>query len=325
VADVVSLSADSVGLAEFGLGLAEEGGTALPTCLVLGNFDGVHVGHQAILARARVTALRLGVALTAITFEPHPRTVLDPGLDFRLLSTFDLRRRLLAEHGVDRLWVMPFNERIRQMTPEQFMGRLLERLQIQVMVVGPSFSIGKGAEGRLEFLTGYAAGAGFAVEVVAPLNWQGEAVSSTAVRQQLAEGDLEAVRGMLGRPLQVLGEVVHGEGMGRRLGFPTANIQLSGSQALPADGVYVMELSTDSGVTLGAVGSIGMRPHFQGQRRVFEVHCLEDPGDLYGQLALASVLAHLRPQETFVTDMALVERMGRDAEAAAAYLASSPP
>ncbi|MGC1184534.1 MAG: riboflavin biosynthesis protein RibF [Candidatus Dormiibacterota bacterium] len=325
MAEVVSLSSNSVGQAEFGLGLAGEGEAPLPTCLVLGNFDGVHLGHQAILANAREAASRLGVALTAITFEPHPRTVLDPGLDFRLLSTFDLRRRLLAAQGVDRLWVMPFNDRIRQMTPDQFMGRLRERLQVEVMVVGPSFSIGKGAEGRLEFLTKYAARAGFDVEVVEPLDWRGEAISSTAVREQLARGDLEAVRAMLGRPLQVLGEVIHGEGMGRQLGFPTANIQLSDSQALPADGVYVMELSTESGATLGAVGSIGMRPHFQGEHRVFEVHCLEDPGDLYGQLALASVLAHLRPQETFATDQMLVERMGRDAEAASAYLASSTP
>ena len=323
MAEAAGLPPLSAGLADFGLGLGSESETALPTCLVLGNFDGVHLGHQAILAAARESASRLGVALTAITFEPHPRTVLDPGLDFRLLSTFDLRRRLLVAHGVDHLWVLPFNERIRQMTPPQFMKRLEERLQIQAMVVGPSFSIGKGAEGRLDFLTGYAAEAGFVVQVVDPINWQGEAISSSAIRDQLLRGDLAAVGEMLGRPLQILGEVVHGEGLGRKLGFATANIQLSASQALPADGVYVMELGTDQGATMGAVGSIGVRPHFQGQRRLFEVHCLEDPGDLYGQLVLAGVLAHLRSQEVFPTDQALVERMGRDAEAAAAYLASS--
>ena len=193
MAEAAGLPPLSAGLADFGLGLGSESETALPTCLVLGNFDGVHLGHQAILAAARESASRLGVALTAITFEPHPRTVLDPGLDFRLLSTFDLRRRLLVAHGVDHLWVLPFNERIRQMTPPQFMKRLEERLQIQAMVVGPSFSIGKGAEGRLDFLTGYAAEAGFVVQVVDPINWQGEAISSSAIRDQLLRGDLAAV------------------------------------------------------------------------------------------------------------------------------------
>ncbi|HVB53977.1 MAG TPA: riboflavin biosynthesis protein RibF [Candidatus Acidoferrales bacterium] len=322
MAEALSLRLSEVGLAEFGLGSSPEPPTPLPVCLVLGNFDGVHIGHQAILESARREAQRLGVALTAITFEPHPRTVIDPGLDFRLLSTFDLRRRLLVERGVDRLWVIPFDARLMRMTPEAFLDHLRERWQIQVMVVGPTFSIGKGAEGRLEFLRGYAGAAGFSVQVVDPLSWNGEPVSSSAIRHRLAEGELEAVRAMLGRPLLVLGEVVHGEGIGRQLGFPTANVQYSASQALPADGVYVMQLATERGVVHGAVGSIGTRPHFRGLERCFEVHCLADPGDLYGRLALVSVLKQLRPQETFSSDQALVERMSRDAQAAGAYLAS---
>ena len=322
MAEAPSLPLSAGGLAEFGLGLEPDPPAPLATCLVLGNFDGVHIGHQAILAAAREEALRLGVALTAVTFEPHPRTVLDPGLDFRLLSTFDLRRRLLVERGVDRLWVIPFDVRLWRMTPDAFMDRLRERLQIRMMVVGPTFSIGKGAEGQLDFLRSYATSAGFGVKVVEPLTWNGAAVSSSAIRSQLAQGALDAVRALLGRPLQVLGEVIHGEGRGRQLGFPTANVQFSANQALPADGVYVMELTDEQGVTRGAVGSIGTRPHFHGVGRSFEAHCLEDPGDLYGQLVLVSVLQKLRPQETFVSEQALVDRMTRDAEAAAAYLAS---
>ncbi len=309
------------GRADFGLGLDIEPRVKLPTCLVLGNFDGVHIGHQAILAAAREEADRLAVSLTAITFEPHPRTVIDPELDFRLLSTFDLRRRLLVERGVDRLWVIPFDHRLMRMTPDTFMNRLRERLKLQVMVVGPTFSIGKGTEGRLDFLQGYAGPAGFTVRVVDPLEWQGEPVSSSAIRQQLARGSLDAVQAMLGRPLQVLGEVVHGERMGRKLGFPTANVSFSSNQALPSDGVYAMELTSERGVTCGAVGSIGTRPHFGGTERRFEVHCLEDPGDLYGELVLVGVLAKLRDQESFASDRALIGRMVRDAEAAAAYLA----
>jgi riboflavin kinase/FMN adenylyltransferase len=325
VAEAESRPLSAVGVADFGLGLPAETRAPQPTCLVLGNFDGVHIGHQAILAAAREEAHRLGVEVTAITFEPHPRTVIEPDLDFRLLSTFDLRRRLLVERGVDRLWVIPFDDRLLRMTPDAFMNRLQERVLIQVMAVGPTFSIGKGAEGRLDFLEVYAKRADFSVRVVDPLTWHGEAVSSSAIRRHLAHGDLEAVHAMLGRPLQVLGEVVHGEGLGRQLGFPTANVQFAANQALPPDGVYAMDLTTEPGVTHGAVGSIGTRPHFAGVERRFEVHCLGDPGDLYRQLVRVSVLAKLRGQETFNSDQDLVDRMTRDAEAAAAYLASRTP
>ncbi|HEY6537664.1 MAG TPA: riboflavin biosynthesis protein RibF [Candidatus Dormibacteraeota bacterium] len=312
------------GAAQFGLGLPGGDRPRLPTCLVLGNFDGVHLGHQALLRAARVEADRLGLALTAVTFEPHPRTVLDPGLDFRLLSTFDLRRRLLAANGVDRVWVVPFDERLRGLSPDAFMGRLRDQLEIGSMVVGPGFSIGKGAEGRLEFLTGYAAEAGFPVRMVEEQVWRGLPVSSSAIRAQLVQGDLGAVQEMLGRPLQVLGQVVHGEGLGHQLGFPTANIRFAPNQALPGDGVYVMDLTPEGGGPLAAVGSIGSRPHFGGEQRLFEVHCLEAPGDLYGREVLAGVLRRLRPQAAFSSDQALVEQMARDAEAAAAYFASLP-
>jgi riboflavin kinase/FMN adenylyltransferase len=310
--------------AEFGLGHQSIAASPLASCLVLGNFDGVHIGHQAILAAARRQALSLGVSLVAITFQPHPRTVLDPELGLGLLTTFELRRRLLAEHGVDRLWVIPFDAEILKMSPTQFMARVRERLEIKTMVVGPSFSIGKGTEGKLDFIQSYAEVAGFEVTLVDAVRWLGDDVSSSAVRTQLATASVAAVREMLGRPFQVLGEVVHGHGLGRRLGFPTANVQFSPAQALPPDGVYVMELTLEDGVGRGAVGSIGNRPHFGGEERQLEVYCLENPGEIYGQLALVSVLERLRPQQTFVDDQALIEQMVGDVEAAFAYLATKP-
>lgn len=310
--------------AEFGLGHRPDQGAPLASCLVLGNFDGVHLGHQAILAAARGEATRLQVPLVAITFQPHPRTVLDPELGLGLLTTFELRRRLLAEQGVDQLWVIPFNAGILQMSPTEFMERVINRLEIKVMVVGPSFSIGKGAEGKLDFLQSYAGRAGFGVTVVDAVSWKGADVSSSTIRSQLAAASMAAVSEMLGRPFQVLGEVIHGHGLGRRLGFPTANVQFSPAQALPPDGVYVIELTLEDGITRGAVGSIGDRPHFGGTERQLEVHCLEDPGEIYGQIALVAVMERLRPQEIFSSDQALVERMVRDAAAAAAYLAAMP-
>jgi riboflavin kinase / FMN adenylyltransferase len=318
VAEAASLQA------EFGLGHQPDHAAPLASCLVLGNFDGVHLGHQAILSAARREAGRLGVPLVAITFQPHPRTVLDPELGLGLLTTFELRRRLLAEHGVDQLWVIPFDAVILRMSPSEFMERIVNRLAIKVMVAGPSFSIGKGTEGKLDFLEGYAARVGFGVTVVETVSWRGADVSSSAIRKQLAAASMGAVREMLGRPFQVLGEVIHGHGLGRQLGFPTANIQFSKAQALPPDGVYVMQLTAQDGVTLGAVGSIGNRPQFGGTERQLEVHCLQDPGEIYGQTALVSVLERLRPQETFASDQALTEQMVNDAKNAAAYLASKP-
>jgi riboflavin kinase / FMN adenylyltransferase len=318
VAEAASLKA------EFGLGHQPNHSSPLASCLVLGNFDGVHLGHQAILGVARGEASRLGVPLVAITFQPHPRTVLDPDLGLGLLTTFELRRRLLAKHGVDQLWVIPFDAAILQMSPTEFMERVGNRLEIKVMVVGPSFSIGKGSEGKLDFLQSYAGRAGFGVTLVDAVSWRGAEVSSSAIRGQLAAASLAAVREMLDRPFQVLGEVIHGHGLGRQLGFPTANIRFSPAQALPPDGVYVMELELADGVRRGAVGSIGNRPQFGGTERQLEVHCLEDPGEIYGHTALVSVLLRLRPQETFASDEALSERMTMDAEAAAAYLATKP-
>ncbi|MGC1405468.1 MAG: riboflavin biosynthesis protein RibF [Candidatus Dormiibacterota bacterium] len=315
--------ADSL-TAEFGLGYRPDHPSPLASCLVLGNFDGVHLGHQAILASARGEASRLRVPLVAITFQPHPRTVLDPELGLGLLTTFERRRQLLAENGVDQLWVIPFDAGILQMSPTEFMERVVHRLEIKVMVVGPSFSIGKGAEGKLDFLQEYAGRAGFGVTVVDAVSWKGADVSSSSIRSQLAAASMAAVSEMLGRPFQVLGEVIHGHGVGRQLGFPTANVEFSPAQALPPDGVYVMELTLADGIARGAVGSIGNRPHFGGTERQLEVHCLEDPGEIYDQMALVSVLARLREQETFSSDQALVERMVRDAAAAAAYLAAGP-
>lgn len=317
-------SIPAAGAADFGAGLAAATGRASAGCLVLGNFDGVHIGHRAILGAAREWADRLGLPLTAVTFEPHPRTIIDPELPFSLLTPLELRRRLLAESGVDRIWVIPFDERLLRMTPEAFMGLLRGRVEIRAMVAGTRFSIGKGSVGRLDFLQRYAAREGIQVQVIRALDWEGEAVSSSAIRARLRAGAIDAVQSMLGRPFQVLGEVIHGEGLGRRLGFPTANLRLAARQALPPDGVYAMRLTTESGLTYPAVGSIGDRPHFGGGERQFEVHCLTEPAEpLYGQAVLVSVLRQTRPQQRFASDQALVEQMGRDAAQARSYLAGA--
>ncbi|MGH7698746.1 MAG: riboflavin kinase, partial [Candidatus Dormibacteria bacterium] len=243
------------GRAEFGLGPGGALAGETPACLVLGNFDGVHLGHQAILARARVVAQAREAEVVAITFQPHPRTVIQPGQGPPLISPPELRRRLLVEHRVDRVWVLPFTPRLRQLTPGEFMDRVRVRLRLVAMVVGPRVSLGRGGEGGMDFLAAYAEAVGLELVVVDALVRAGRDLSSSWIRSELELGDLEQVAGMLGRPFDVLGRIERGQGLGRQLGFPTANLELHPEQALPPDGVYVMTARLDGGPELGAVGS----------------------------------------------------------------------
>lgn len=311
----------AAGRADFGIGPGITPSGARH-CLVLGNFDGVHIGHQSIVARARARARASASSqeLVAITFEPHPKGVVEPGHGPALLTPLELRRRLLVGCGVDRLWVIPFDRELSLLSPDQFMAGIERRAAIEAMVVGPGFSVGRPGEGELEFLLGFAREHGFEVEVVEARTWAGEAVSSSRIRRELAAGHLEEVEVMLGRPFQVLAPVVAGKGWGRKLGFPTANLRLAPGQALPPQGIYAMELATEEGRVLPAVGSIGTRPHFGGTELAFEVHCLEPCGDLYGQEAQVNILRWLREQASFGSDSLLVEQMSADVRSAAAYL-----
>ncbi len=310
--------------AEFGLGPGPAAAEEV-ACLVLGNFDGVHLGHQAILAAGRRVARGQGRQLVAITFQPHPRAAINPGQGPPLLSPPALRRRLLLEHGVDRVWVLPFTSRLRELSPAEFLDRVRGRLLIREMVVGPRVSLGPPGQGGLDFLRAYAGQVGFKVKVIAGRVSQGQPVSSSVIRDRLQEGRLDQVARMLGRSFEVLGRVELGMGLGRRLGFPTANLALHPDQALPPDGVYVMRFDGGDGRPASAVGSIGVRPHFDMARRVFEVHALEDPGDLYGRWLRVSVLSRIREQHRFGSDQELVAQMGHDREAARAYLAAGAP
>ncbi len=311
--------------ADFGLPLVEGVPPATPTVAVIGNFDGVHLGHQRLISRARASADQVAGELMAVSFVPHPRLVLNPHLQLALLTPTESKRLWLARYGVDRLLILPFNDFLKNLSPAEFLDRIRARFNLVAIVAGPRVSIGRGGAGGLDFMSSYCERNRVELVVVEPVLEPTGAVSSTRVRERLLAADLSAVAGMLGRPFSVIGEVVHGDGRGRQLGFPTANLELEPLQALPPDGVYVMRAKLLDGRSLPAVGSIGSRPQFGPGTKKFEVNCLEAPGDLYGQRICVDVLHFLRGQEVFASIDRLVEQMSRDVGLAKAQLEGAGP
>lgn len=303
---------------DFGLPSLEATPSTRSVVLVVGNFDGVHLGHQRLISAAVEVAHADGGKVLAATFVPHPRMVLSPRPELSLLTPPEVRRRLLHAVGADLILTMPFAERLRQLLPEEFLARLRARYRIVAVVAGPRVSIGRGGAGRLPFLQEYCTREGLRLVVVPPIEALGAVVSSSAIRALLQAGDMRAVAAMLGHRFVVEGVVEHGDGRGRKLGFPTANLRLDPLQALPPDGVYTMRVRLPDGAHCPAVGSIGTRPQYGAGELKFEVHCLRPVGDLYGSALEVEVGTRLRAQETFPSEAALVEQMRADAAAAEA-------
>ncbi|MHB1522647.1 MAG: riboflavin biosynthesis protein RibF [Candidatus Dormibacteria bacterium] len=307
-------------MADLGVGMPAVFGTPLdgaprdgpPAVVAVGNFDGVHLGHQRLLQAAREMAGPQGLVV-AVTFEPHPAHLLRPQSVPALLTPLRLRRRLLAGAGVDQALVIPFNDRLRAQEPGEFLSRLRHQLAVVGLAAGPRLSLGRDGTGGGEFVRAYAREHRLRLEVVDQVVVGGVAVSSSELRRLVQEGRVSEYPLLAGHPFQVMGEVVRGDGLGRVLGFPTANLRTMPSQLLPPDGVYLMTWRLASGgEPRPAVGSVGTRPHFSGRDRRFEVHGLGPTPDLYGQELIAEVLERVRGQETFRSDAELVARMAED-------------
>lgn len=267
-----------------------------PRAAAIGSFDGVHRGHQAVLAA--VVASRL--APTAITFDPHPRIALGNRVD--LVTTLERRLELIAETGIETTLVATFDSTLQRLPPEVFAERYLRALGVETVIAGADFRFGVRRSGDLALLEQL----GFEV-VVAP---EVEGVSSTAVRAALGEGDvLEAAR-LLGRPYELDGTVVAGDQRGGTLGYPTANLRLEADLACPRYGIY-------AGAALGhrAAVSIGTNPHYGGTERRIEPYLLDFEGDLYGKRLVVEVWERLRDEAVFGSEEALVEQIAADVEA----------
>jgi riboflavin kinase/FMN adenylyltransferase len=293
--------------------------------LTLGNFDGVHLGHQAIIGRAVARARELGGQAVALTFEPHPLAVLAPERAPALLQTLHDRLMLMRDLGVDVAVLQRFTLRFAALAPDEFVeGFLLRHLDLRHVVVGYNVTFGRNRAGTGETLRALGARHGFGVDVVGPVRAPGdggdEQVSSTRLRDFITRGDLAAARRLLGRPYALRGRVVVGDRRGRTLGFPTANLYVRPGLLLPPDGVYAVTADTTRGRHAGVL-NVGVRPTVGGRRRTIEVHLLDFGGDLYRQWLVVHFVERLRGEATFAGPEALRAAIAADVAHARRVLA----
>lgn len=289
----------------------------------IGNFDGVHLGHQSVIDLARAAAPR--APLGVLTFTPHPRSFFAPDAPpFRLMSA-EARQHRLEKLGVDILYELNFNAALSGLTPEAFARDVIAGgLGLTHVVVGADFRFGKGRAGTAEDLAHFGKAHGFGVTIAPLLEESARTVSSTAIRQALTEARPRDAAAMLGHWHRIEGEVIGGEQRGRDLGFPTANIALDGLH-LPAFGVYAVLVDVLTGAHAGSyqgAASLGVRPMFGGQVPNLETFLFDFSGDLYGATLSVALVDFLRPEQTFDSLEALIARMQADCDAARGILAA---
>lgn len=283
------------------------------TAVAVGVFDGVHLGHAAILATARAAAG--GGRCVVVSFDPHPGVVLARAFHPQPpLTPIPEKRERLAALGIRELEVLPFTRELAALEPEDFVARfLVEPHAPRTLVVGEGFTLGRDRSGDVPRLRGIGARAGFTVEAVPLLQIEGAPVSSTRIRGLLAEGRVADAARLLGRLYDLTGRVVTGEAIGRTLGYPTANLRPYEEKLVPRHGIYAVwaRIAGEPERRPGAM-SIGVRPTFGGQVRALEVHLLDWDGDLLGRDVTVEMVEWLRPEHRFDSKEALVEAMGRD-------------
>jgi riboflavin kinase/FMN adenylyltransferase len=311
-----------------GISLADElAAVALErdTALTVGVFDGVHRGHRHLLAWLKDRAAARGLASGVITLHPHPALVLNPRAPVVYLTSLEERVELLRAGGVDFVLPVTFTPEVARLSARDFVGLLIERLRMRFFLVGPDFALGRDRQGSADVLSQLGLEMGFEVESAGPLVEGGRVVSSSAVRDALAAGEVEAVGSLLGRPFSLHGPVVRGVERGKVMGFPTANIAVGPGMALPAFGVYATRAYVDvGGVARKSVTNIGRRPTFDNGERTVEVYIMDFDADIYGRELRIDVLKRLRGETRFADPQELVEQIQRDVAAAREYLESHP-
>jgi riboflavin kinase/FMN adenylyltransferase len=287
-------------------------------CVVtIGAFDGLHRGHQALIADVCKRAAELDAAAAVVTFDRHPASVVRPESAPKLLTDLDQKLELMAATGVDYTLVVPFDHERANEPAEDFVREILvERLHARVVVVGYDFRFGKGRQGDVELLRRIGRESGFDVVSVEPVcDAPEDIVSSTAIRHALTNGDAERAERLLGRPYEVRGLVVMGDGRGRELGFPTANVHVPEQILVPQDGVYGGQYVLPDGTVKTAAISVGTRPQFyEDGVNLVEAYVLDFEGDLYGQHAVVRFRHRVRGQQKFDSIEALIAQIARDVD-----------
>jgi riboflavin kinase / FMN adenylyltransferase len=302
-----------------------DGGSAVPGAfaggiVALGNFDGFHLGHQAVVGRAIDRARAEGRPALVATFDPHPVRHFRPDAPPFRLTTLDQRERLFADAGADAMVVFHFDGGLAALTAEEFVAdRLVGALQVGGIVTGEDFTFGHNKGGDVRVMAELGHAHGFAAETVAPVTLDGEAVSSTRIRDALRTGDPRTAARLLTRPFAIRGRVQHGDKLGREIGYPTANVDM-GPYLRPAYGIYAVRARLADGRLVDGAANLGIRPSFDPPKELLEPYFFDFSGDLYDQVIEVALIEYLRPEAKFDTLAALKHQMARDCERARAIL-----
>jgi riboflavin kinase/FMN adenylyltransferase len=285
-----------------------------PTALAVGSFDGLHLGHQALLDCLRRTADDEGLQPTLITFDPHPRCVLDPASCPPMITTLEERLELARQLGVEQAIVLEFNPALAALSAEDFMGRVQASMDLRLLVVGYDFALGRQRTGNVDWLRRHGEQAGYRLEVVAPFRLEGQEVHSSEVRRRLILGEIEAANRLLGRQFSISGIVLPGDRIGREIGWPTVNLTVPAGKLVPARGIYAGWADTPRGEHMAAI-SIGYRPTFTAAELRVEAYLLDFDGDLYQNRLALRFVSRLHDEIRFAGMEGLSEQIAQDVEA----------
>lgn len=304
-------------------GLAQVPDLSPPVILTIGNFDGLHRGHKRVLRKVITRAREEGGTSCVVTFEPHPLKILRPESAPQLIQTRAQKRSILAHLGVEVLVEVPFTRAFAQVEAEAFARLLAASLVPLEIYIGEDFHFGRGRKGGIELLQSVQGELGFSAMAFPKLKVAGEEVSSTRIRNLLLSGNMEEAVHLLGRPYVIEGMVEHGDGRGKTLGFPTANLAIE-NELIPAHGVYAVAVDVGEPLLLPGVANLGTRPTFEGSRVAVEVHCLAGGGDFYGKKVRCLFFKFLRPETKFPSVEELKAQISLDARAAREFLSGVP-
>ena len=304
-------------------GLSGECPRAYPV-VTIGNFDGHHLGHRALLQTVVETARKAQGTALVLTFEPHPVKILAPHVDLRFLTSLEEKLAHFEAAGIDEVVFLDFTPAFAAMSPEQFAEDILHRsLTLSELFVGNHFAFGKGRAGRIHDLVRFGVQYGFRVHPVTPVTMEGDVVSSSRIRQLIQAGNLERAATLLGRVYGIRGTVVHGTQQGQAMGWPTANLRVPADRVVPPDGVYAAR-AVHGTQTHDAIAYIGTRPTFGAGERLIEVNLLDQTSDLYGQEITVQFVTRVRGDHTFPSADELSKQIIRDVEQARISLRRFP-
>lgn len=288
--------------------------SATPLALSIGMFDGIHLGHQSIIHRLNTIAQSKNLESAILTFWPHPRKVFNPNDDLKLLNTIDEKKYLLQKNGLQHLFLKEFDEDFRNLTGEEFVRQILvEQLQVKHLIVGYDHTFGKNRSGDFSLLKKMGPELGFEVEQVEAVNYKDLNISSTQIRNALVKGDILSANKMLGYHYSVSGEVIHGQKIGRTIGYPTANIQVDPMKLLPKNGAYIVDVFVKEQHFKGML-SIGTNPTVEGKLKTVEVYILDFKDDLYGKEISVNFRDFLHDEIKFESLEQLIIRLDEDKE-----------